>query len=109
MTTFPELARAGKGHFQMESGLHCSPCYDPETAFVDQAALDPFVTQLAQSLRRYDIAAVCGPTIGGAFLAQLPARLLGPEFYFTLGPKSLLPPGTSHRCSASGWRLSMTY
>lgn len=84
MPTFLDLARARKGHFQMESGLHCGQWFDLDAAFVDQAALDPLVTQLAQSLRRYDIEAVCGPLTGGAFLAQLLARLLGAEFYFTV-------------------------
>ena len=67
----------------MESGLHCGLWFDLDAAFVDQAALDPFVTQLAQSLRRHDVEAVCGPLAGGALLAQLIARLLGSEFYFT--------------------------
>jgi len=83
MSSFLDLARARRGHFQMESGLHCGLWFDLEAAFVDQAALDPFVTQLAQLLRRHDVEAVCGPMIGGAFLAQLLARLLGSEFYFT--------------------------
>lgn len=83
MTTFLDLARARRGHFQMESGLHCGLWFDLDAAFVDQGALDPFVTQLAQSLRRHDVEAVCGPLTGGALLAQLVARLLGSEFYFT--------------------------
>ncbi|HYE87008.1 MAG TPA: phosphoribosyltransferase [Vicinamibacterales bacterium] len=84
MKTFLDLAHARKGHFQMESGLHCGLWFDLDAAFVDQAALDPFVTQLAQTLRRYEIEAVCGPLNGGAFLAQLLARLLGAEFYYTV-------------------------
>jgi len=83
MTSFLDLARARRGHFQLESGLHSGLWFDLDAAFVDQAALDPFVTQLAQALRRHDIEAVCGPLTGGAFLAQLVARLLGSEFYFT--------------------------
>ena len=91
----------------MESGLHCGLWFDLDAAFVDQAALDPFVTQLAQSLRRHDVEAVCGPLTGGAFLAQLVARLLGSEFYFTVpGPATgsgtftaryQLPGGTGDR------------
>lgn len=88
--------------------MHCGLWFDLDAAFVDQNALDPFVTQLAQSLRRHDIEAVCGPMTGGSFLAQLLARLLGSEFYFTMpqagpaGPqdgraKYTLPAGTSHR------------
>jgi orotate phosphoribosyltransferase len=117
MTTFLDLARARRGHFQMESGLHSSLWFDLDVAFVDQPSLDPFVTQLAQSLRRHDVEAVCGPLTGGALVAQLLARLLGGEFYFT-GPSSAkateggpaaadgshvsgaryqLPPGIGHR------------
>ena len=66
MSSFLELARARRGHFKMESGLHCGLWFDLDAAFVDQSALDPFVTQLAQSLRRHQIEAVCGPLTGGA-------------------------------------------
>src|SRR6478736_5959828 len=106
MATFLDLARQRRGHFQMESGLHCGLWFDLDAAFIDQAALDPFVTKLAQTLRRYDVEAVCGPSTGGAFLAQLVARLLGAEFYFTTrvaadGAQSVvqyqLPVNTGHR------------
>jgi len=107
MTSFLDLARARRGHFQLESGLHSGLWFDLDAAFVDQAALDPFVTKLAQSLRRHDVEAVCGPLTGGAFLAQLVARLLGGDFYFTSpvrgnggGPfpaRYKLSPGTGHR------------
>jgi orotate phosphoribosyltransferase len=107
MPTFLDLARARRGHFRMESGLHCGLWFDLDSAFVDQTALDPFVTQLAQLLRRHDVEAVCGPLTGGALVAQLVARLLGSEFYFTVAsaadgdgafaPRYQLPPGTSHR------------
>lgn len=105
MTSFLDLARARRGHFQMESGLHSGLWFDLDAAFIDQAALDPFVTKLAQSLRRHDVEAVCGPLTGGAFLAQLVSRLLGSDFYFTAptngGAPSTrryqLPHGTGHR------------
>lgn len=107
MTTFLDLARARKGHFQMESGLHCGLWFDLDIAFVDPKALEPFVTQLAQSLGRHEPEAVCGPLTGGAFLAQLLARALGTEFYFTVPTtpagegtfkaRYKLPPATGHR------------
>ena len=91
----------------MESGLHCGLWFDLDVAFVDQAALDPFVTNLAQSLRRHDVEAVCGPLTGGAFVAQLVARLLGSDFFYTapsrppadgaFGPRYDLPPGVGYR------------
>lgn len=107
MTSFLDLAQARRGHFKMESGLHCALWFDLDAAFVDQAALDPFVTKLAQSLRRYDVEAACGPLSGGAFLAQLVARLLGSEFFYTMpsrshgdgpfGARYDLPPGVGYR------------
>jgi orotate phosphoribosyltransferase len=104
MSTFLDLARQRRGHFQTESGLHCALWFDLDTAFADHAALDPFVIKLSQSLRRYDVEAVCGPLTGGAFLAQLVARLLGAEFFFTTpshsstsSPRYVLPQTTGHR------------
>jgi orotate phosphoribosyltransferase len=108
VSNFLDLARARKGHFQMESGLHCGLWFDLDIAFVDSKALDPFVTQLGHLLKRHDIEAVCGPLTGGAFLAQLLSRTLGTEFYFTapapapatgegtFKARYLLPPGTGH-------------
>jgi len=100
MTSFLDLARARRGHFQLESGLHSGLWFDLEAAFIDQAALDPFVTQLAQSLRRHNVEAVCGPLTGGAFLAQLVARLLGSDFYFTAPA-----PGNGGEPSTARYRL----
>jgi orotate phosphoribosyltransferase len=41
------------------------------------------VSHLAEALRKYRPAGVCGPLLGGAFLAQLLALALQVEFYFT--------------------------
>ena len=107
MSSFLDLAQPRRGHFRMESGLHCTLWFDLDAAFVDHSALDPYVIQLAQSLRRHNIEAACGPLAGGAFLAQLLARLLGSEFYFTrpappdgeglFSARYQLPPGIGHR------------
>jgi len=107
MATFLDLARQRRGHFQLESGLHSGLWFDLDAAFIDQAALDPFVTKLAQSLRRYDVEAVCGPSTGGAFLAQLVARLLGAEFYFTtpVGEPGALSAVEYHLPASTGHRL----
>jgi orotate phosphoribosyltransferase len=115
MASFLDLARARKGHFQMESGLHCGLWFDLDIAFSAPAALDPFVSQLAQSLRRHDVEAVCGPLTGGAFVAQLLARQLGAEFYFTAPATAAtegtfrtryqLPPGVGH--SLLGKRVAL--
>jgi len=42
----------------------------------------PLIGALAERLSGYDIEAVCGPLVGGAFLAQGLATLLGVEFYY---------------------------
>lgn len=107
MSSFLDLARARKGHFQMESGLHCGLWFDLDIAFADPKLLEPYVSQLALSLKRHDIEAVCGPLTGGALLAQLLACTLGCEFSFTVpttpaGGETFraryqLPPAMGHR------------
>jgi orotate phosphoribosyltransferase len=88
---FLDLVAARNGHFRLESGHHASLWLDLESLFVDPAKIRPVVSQLGQMLRSHDLAAVCGPLIGGAFLAQMLAADLGLEFYYT---ERVLP---SHR------------
>ena len=47
-----------------------------------QGVAEP-VNDLAARLRRYDVDAVCGPFVGGAFLALLLAERLGVKFFYT--------------------------
>ena len=77
------LASPRHGHFRLESGHHSNLWLDLEGLFVQAATVRPFVTQLARALRRYKVAGVCGPLIGGAFLAQMLAAALKAEFFFT--------------------------
>jgi len=102
MTTFLDLAHARKGHFLMESGLHCGLWFDLDIAFVDPKALEPLVSRLAQSLKQHEIEAVCGPLTGGAFLAQSIASRLGCEFYFTAPATSPTGETASVRTSTAG-------
>jgi orotate phosphoribosyltransferase len=81
--SFFELTSGRRGHFQLESGYHSELWFDLDSLFADAERIDPFVTHLADSLRGHDVAAVCGPLLGGAFLAQLVAGKLGVEFCFT--------------------------
>lgn len=80
---FLALLAGRRGHFQMESGYHSGLWFDLDPLFVEPPRIAPFVAAFADSLRPYTIDAVCGPLIGGAFLAQLVANALGTEFYFT--------------------------
>lgn len=82
-TSFFELTAARRGHFQLESGHHSELWFDLDALFAVPGRIDPFVRQLAESLRSYDVAAICGPLLGGAFLAQLVAHALGVDFCFT--------------------------
>jgi orotate phosphoribosyltransferase len=78
------------GHFLLESGYHSNLWVTLDSLFVDPERVAPLVTALAEKLRPYDVTAVCGPMVGGAFLALMMARELGKRFYFTnLRPASV--------------------
>jgi orotate phosphoribosyltransferase/GNAT superfamily N-acetyltransferase len=77
------LMSARRGHFVMESGLHAGTWLDLDPLFTDSRRIDPYVASLAGRLRRYDLDVVCGALVGGAFLAQLIARALGTDFWFS--------------------------
>ncbi len=82
-TMFFELTAARRGHFQLESGHHSEVWFDLDDLFAQPIRIEPFVARLANSLRSYDATIVCGPLLGGAFLAQLVAQTLAVEFCFT--------------------------
>lgn len=82
-TSFFELIAGRRGHFQLESGHHSELWFDLDALFAVPRRIAPFVSQLAESLLPYNVAAVCGPLLGGAFLAQLIAQALDVEFCFT--------------------------
>jgi orotate phosphoribosyltransferase/catechol 2,3-dioxygenase-like lactoylglutathione lyase family enzyme len=70
------------GHFVLESGYHTDRWLTLDLLFSEPARVEPAVAALAERLRRYDVAAVCGPFIGGALLAQWLATVLQCGFYF---------------------------
>ncbi|HEY7636222.1 MAG TPA: phosphoribosyltransferase family protein [Gemmatimonadales bacterium] len=78
-----DLVAARRGHFRLESGHHAELWLELDTLFVQPVKLRPLVAQLAASLRDQDIAGVCGPLVGGAFLAQELAGSLNLDFFFT--------------------------
>ena len=83
LKSFFELTSGRRGHFQLESGYHSELWFDLDPLFTVPRRIDPFVSRLTDSLRPYNAAVVCGPLLGGAFLAQLVARALEVEFCFT--------------------------
>src|SRR5688500_7087577 len=83
LSAFLKLARGRRGHFQLESGHHGALWLDLDALFADPQAIAPFVATLTAQLKDYAVDVVCGPLLGGAFLAQLVAQSLGAEFCFT--------------------------
>ena len=71
-----------RGHFKLESGYHGGLWLDLDPLFISSAQVRPYVETLAERLRQHKIEAVCGPLVGGAFLAQAVAALLDVEFYY---------------------------
>jgi orotate phosphoribosyltransferase len=77
-----DLVGGRRGHFGLESGHHSRLWLELDTLFADLRAIEPFVTVLADTLRPHEVSGVCGPLLGGAFLAQLLAQRLDVEFCF---------------------------
>jgi orotate phosphoribosyltransferase len=73
---------ACNGHFLLESGYHADTWFDLDALVIDPAAMAPHVDALAALIRPHDVSAVCGPLLGGAFLAQALAAAMGVRFYY---------------------------
>jgi orotate phosphoribosyltransferase len=73
---------ARKGHFRFESGHHGDLWLELDPLYVHLGRLRPFAAALARRLTVHAPEAVCGPLVGGAFLAQMVAQELAVEFYF---------------------------
>ena len=71
------------GHFVLESGYHTDRWFTLDGLFENPSVVAPLVTELAERLASYRTAIVCGPLLGGAFLAQLLAVELGVRFAYT--------------------------
>ena len=88
MTEFLELVKGRRGHFRLESGHHGMLWLDLDALFAEPRRVSPFVSALAGRLRPHAVEIICGPLLGGAFLAQLLAQVLDVEFCFA---ERLLP------------------
>jgi orotate phosphoribosyltransferase len=97
-TSFFDLISGRRGHFQLESGYHSELWFNLDALLAVPELIDPMVTQLAYLIRRYEVAAVCGPLLGGAFLAQLVAQKINVEFMFT---ERVMPDSASGLFAAS--------
>ena len=74
---------ARRGHFLLESGYHTDLWFNLDALFVAPSDLAPQIATLSELLRPYSISAVCGPLLGGAFLAHAVASHMGLRFYYT--------------------------
>ena len=83
LAAFHDLVASRRGHFQLESGHHSDLWLDLDALFAAPRRIMPFIDALSDALRAHDIAVVCGPLLGGAFVAQLVAHRLDVEFCFT--------------------------
>ncbi len=73
---------AQQGHFLLESGYHTDLWFSLDALFVDPIALAPQIDALAALIEPHGVSAVCGPLLGGAFLAQAVATRLRVRFYY---------------------------
>jgi orotate phosphoribosyltransferase len=78
-----EALAARRGHFRLESGHHGELWLDLDALFARPARLAPFVAELAERLSGCGADVVCGPLVGGAFVAQAVADRLGIEASWT--------------------------
>lgn len=76
------LLSARKGHFLLESGQHGDLWLALDPLFLRPRRLGPLVGDLARRLSRHGVEGVCGPLVGGAFLAELIAADLDLEFSY---------------------------
>src|SRR5437899_12594825 len=74
---------ARSGHFLLESGYHTDLWLTLDALFLEPAGIASLVGALADKLRPHAVTAICGPLLGGAFLAQALATVTGARFYYT--------------------------
>ena len=72
-----------RGHFRLESGYHTDVWITLDALFTDLPRIAPHVDRLAELLRPSEVTAVCGPFVGGVFLALLLAQRLNARFFYT--------------------------
>jgi orotate phosphoribosyltransferase len=76
------FVRGRPGHFRMESGHHGDLWLQLETLCLHSREIRPFAAQLAAQLAKYNVEAVCGPLVEGAFVALLVSIELGCDFTY---------------------------
>ena len=78
-----QLLAARQGHFRFESGHHGTLWLDLELLFHKPHRIRPFAVEIARRLRGMEVAAICGPLVEGAFVAQMVAEELALPFSYS--------------------------
>jgi orotate phosphoribosyltransferase len=81
------------GHFRLESGYHANVWLTLDALFVEPSRAAPLASALAARLRKYEVSGICGPFVGGAFLAQLLATELRVKFFYAERVPTTSEPG----------------
>jgi orotate phosphoribosyltransferase len=81
--SFLDFLTVNKGHYALESGLHGDVWFDLEVAYIHPQLLRSFTDRLATQLSEYDLSAICGALVGGAFVGYSVATKLGIDFFYT--------------------------
>jgi len=71
-----QLLPKREGHFVFESGHHGQVWLDLELLLLHPERVQPLAEALADRLRGYQVAAVCGPLVEGAFVGLMVASSL---------------------------------
>ena len=71
---------ATRGHFLYESGHHGDLWLDLDALFLDASGIRDWARALAQRAKGCNPELVCGPMVGGAFLALMLAQEMGAGF-----------------------------
>jgi orotate phosphoribosyltransferase len=67
----------------LESGHHGDLWLDLDGLFTRPTRVARFATELATRIAAHEAEAVCGPLVGGAFLAEMIASCLDVEFFYS--------------------------
>ena len=77
-----DLLPMRRGHFRLESGHHGDLWLDLERLCLDPRRVRSLSRALAQRVATYDVEAICGPLVEGAFVALMVAAELGLRFAY---------------------------
>jgi orotate phosphoribosyltransferase len=94
-----DLLGARRGHFEYESGHHGDLWLELDDLFARPRRVAPFCAELAGRLAPHGADVVCGPLVGGGFVAQVVATELGTELTWAEGTEYRIPPALRERLS----------